>query len=84
MVKLEVYLSDGCWTCGETRQIVADVAPEFPEVVVRLIEIDGQPLPESVFAVPTYLVNGRVVSLGNPTREELRQKLLHVLYPAAA
>ena len=50
----------------------------FPEATVELVDIQGSPLPEYVFAVPTYVLNGRVISLGNPTRQELSQKLLAV------
>ena len=75
MVKLQVYITDGCWSCAETRRIVADVAPCFPTVLVEFLDMTTSDRPESVFAVPTYLLNGRVISLGNPTRTELSQQL---------
>lgn len=75
MNKLQVYIAPDCWTCDETESIVADVAPQFPEVTVEVINLENVDRPENVFAVPTYVLNGRVISLGNPTRAELRQKL---------
>jgi hypothetical protein len=71
---LHVYIADDCWSCQETRRIVADVTDQFPETQVELRDMN-QDKPEYVFAVPTYVLNGRVISLGNPTREELFQKL---------
>jgi hypothetical protein len=37
------------------------------------------PPPDPVVAVPTYLLNGRVVSLGNPYPEELFARLHEVV-----
>ena len=74
MVKLQVYITDGCWNCEETRRIVADVAPKYPAVQIEFLDMLSD-RPDAVFAVPTYLLNGRVISLGNPTRNELSQQL---------
>ena len=78
MIKLQVYISTDCWTCEESERIAADVAAQFPDVHVQLVDIHAGEMPECVFAVPTYLINGRIVSLGNPTREALYQKLISV------
>jgi glutaredoxin len=78
---LHVYIADDCWSCHETRRIVADIMPQFPEVHIELRDM-SQDKPDDVFAVPTYMLNGRVISLGNPTREELRQKLTNALHLA--
>jgi hypothetical protein len=75
MVKLQVVVSDECWTCAEARRVVADVADRFPDVTVELVDMQSNERPDAVFAVPTYLLNGRVIFLGNPTRLELSQKL---------
>ncbi len=71
---LHIYVTDDCWSCRETGRIVADVAPYFPEAAIDLRPLDAA-APDDVFAVPTYVLNGRVIFLGNPTREELSQKL---------
>ena len=76
MMRMDVYVKDDCWTCEETHRIVADVAPHFPEVEVQLLNLEEVPRPEEVFAVPTYMLNGRVIFLGNPIRDELCQKLI--------
>lgn len=65
---LEVYVTEHCPGCAEAHQIAANIARDYPQVTVNIIDI-GQPgtlVPEAVFATPTYLLNSRVVSLGNP------------------
>ena len=78
---LHVYIADDCWSCRETYRIVADMRSQFPDVDIEMRDM-SQEKPEDVFAVPTYVLNGRVISLGNPTREELRQKLTNALHRA--
>mgnify|MGYP002713032385 CR=1 FL=1 len=75
MMQLQVYISQDCWTCEETIRIVEDVAPQFPEIMVEVLDTGETPMPDGVFAVPTYVLNGRIISLGNPTRKELNSKL---------
>ena len=43
------------------------------EIEVRDVNDEGRP--SQVFATPTYILNGRTIFLGNPTQEELAQKL---------
>jgi hypothetical protein len=75
MAKLDVYVAEECWACEETRRIVADVAPQFPEVAIKLRDINNGNVPSRVFATPTYVLDDRVIYMGNPTREELKEKL---------
>ena len=75
MMKLQVYISDDCWTCEESRRIASDVSTRFPDVMVELLDLARVQRPPDVFATPTYVLNGRVISLGNPIRTELWRKL---------
>ncbi len=75
MVKLQVFISNDCWSCDEARRIAASVATQFPEVTVELLNIEEIESPPDVFAIPTYKVNGQVIFLGNPTPQALSQKL---------
>lgn len=79
MVKLHVYVREDCWTCAESHRIVAELAPQFPQLSVELIDIDTPNRPENVFAVPTYVLDGRIISLGNPYRDELRRKIKNAI-----
>jgi Thioredoxin domain len=77
--RLEVYVSSECLNCDEALSLADEAAARYPGVVVRVIDLgqlDGRPPPDPVVAVPTYVLNGRVVSLGNPYPEELFALLL--------
>jgi hypothetical protein len=76
MSKLDVYIEESCWGCAESKRIVADIAPQFPGVDFELRNLDDARRPDTVFATPTYVLDGRVIFMGNPTREELVQRLL--------
>ena len=75
MSKLAVYIEDSCWTCAESRRIVGLVAPLVPTVEIELRDLSDERRPPSVFASPTYVLDGQVIFLGNPTVEELVEKL---------
>ncbi len=81
MPKLDVYITEECWACAEARQIVADLSPQFPEVKMELRDLADERKPSTVFATPTYILDGRTIFLGNPTRDELRQKLNNAQAP---
>ena len=72
-----MYVSSECLNCDEAVRLAEEAAARFPGVVVRLIDLDrnGSPPPDPVVAVPTYVLNGRVISLGNPYPEELFARL---------
>jgi len=73
---LDVVVKPGCPTCDEARRLVRCIADRFPELSVRVIELDGSaPPPEPVVATPTYLLDGRVIALGNPDVDELARAI---------
>ena len=80
MHTLTVYIADDCWSCTETRRILKEVAPHFPELQLNVVNTEKGPLPDGVFAVPTYLLDGKIISLGNPTREALQKRLQTTLH----
>jgi hypothetical protein len=66
---LEIFVMPLCFGC----QIAEDMARRIrshhlSNVDVRLIDLSDPTVtrPDSVFAVPTYQINGRVICLGNP------------------
>jgi alkyl hydroperoxide reductase subunit AhpF len=76
--RLDVYVSGECPNCGEAAELAEQAAARYPTIVVRVIDLDlldGGPPPDPVVAVPTYLLNGRVISLGNPYPEDLFTRL---------
>ena len=74
---MEVYVSSECLNCGEAVRLAEEAAARFPSASVHVIDLglDQGPLPDAIVAVPTYLPDGRVVSLGNPDPEELFARL---------
>jgi hypothetical protein len=77
--RLDVYVSSECFNCTESVSLAAEAAQRFPVVAVRVIDLD-QPrghgrLPDQLVAVPTYVLDGQVISLGNPYPEELFARL---------
>jgi glutaredoxin len=83
VTKLDIYVADDCWACEETRRIAAEIEPLYPNVDIELRDLADECKPESVFATPTYVLDGRTIFLGNPTRKELEQKLFAALQAAA-
>lgn len=72
---LKIYFAAHCWGCDQAQALGTRMRSLYPELTVELIDLNGKEVekPEEVFAVPTYVLNGRVVSLGNPNPERLRK-----------
>ena len=70
---LKVFMAEDCANCVEAHAIAADIAQAYPNLVVEVIDIAHNPaqVPEVVFATPTFMFNNRIVSLGNPTLDEV-------------
>lgn len=70
---LKIFIRDDCPSCLEAQQVAVRVEQDFPQLKVEIIDLaDPQVIvPEAVFATPTYMLNNRVVSLGNPSPAEV-------------
>lgn len=75
--ELDIFIEPNCDNCRRGLEIAADVRRRLPDVEVRVIDITdpGSDPPDRVFAVPTYLIDGRIYSLGNPDLERLLTEL---------
>ena len=66
---LEIFVAPGCIASETARGLAGTVrALGRPGLEIRLVDL-GEPgavRPPAVFAVPTYLLDGQVISLGNP------------------
>ncbi len=75
---LDIYVGPNCFGCDAAHAIAHEIQVlALPGVHIRVIDL-GDPAnvrPASVFAVPTYLLNNRVLSLGNPEVDWLRDQL---------
>lgn len=76
-VTLRVYVEAGCTTCAHALELMERVREEFPGVIVEAIDVgvSSDQLPQEVFAVPTVLLNDRVISLGTPSWERLVEEI---------
>ena len=71
-MKLTVYPEEGCLGCERARQIAAEVERSNDAVDVEVLDLaEVTVIPEAVIAVPAYVLDGRLVFLGNPRLAEL-------------
>jgi thiol-disulfide isomerase/thioredoxin len=70
---LKIFVTDDCPSCIEARTVAARIEQNYPDLIVEVIDMtDSQAVvSEAVFATPTYMLNNRVVSLGNPKLDEV-------------
>ncbi len=73
---LDIYITNVCTNCGEAL-LIAERAQSIAGLHVSVVNLDqpGQSIPPHVVAVPTYMLDGKVVSLGNPERENFLSML---------
>jgi len=83
-VWVDIFVAAGCYSCIYSKEVAAGIRQDFPQVRVRLIDIAVSPdrIPEEVFATPTYLLNDRLWSLGNPSPQDVRDRLSAALADA--
>jgi thiol-disulfide isomerase/thioredoxin len=72
-VILKIFVAKHCPTCQEAYKIATHVAQTFPTVDVKLIDVGVSPVdvPDNVFATPTFILNDRIISLGNPSLQDV-------------
>ena len=74
---LKVFISSGCYGCQRARELALWVQELQPRLEVRVVDLAADPDADMdvVFAVPTYLHNGKPLFLGNPSPQELQMWL---------
>jgi len=74
---LKIFVAEHCPTCRAAFELAAQVQQTFPETRVQLIDVEKSPadVPDSVFATPTFMLNNRIISLGNPSLPEITAQL---------
>ncbi|RIK42902.1 MAG: hypothetical protein DCC55_07490 [Chloroflexi bacterium] len=75
--QITIYVAKHCTTCDYSYQVAEEIRRKFPHVQVRIVDLEQttEVIPEIVFATPTYLLDGRVWSLGNPSPAHVEQTL---------
>jgi hypothetical protein len=79
-MKLQVYISQHCTSCNHSVALGQAVASHFDDVTVQIIDLDDPSTakPDAVFAVPTFLLDGQLLCLGNQEEEWLTRRLEQV------
>lgn len=74
---LRIYVARHCESCTEALRLAEEVRQKHQTVNVEVIDLDAEEGRnwDDVFSVPTYLLNGKVISLGNPSLAELEMRL---------
>lgn len=81
MPVLRIYIAAHCWTCDEAIRLAGEVRERFANLKLELIDLDkeGDENLDNVFSVPTYVLDGRTISLGNPPPDQLFNRLTEAL-----
>jgi predicted thioredoxin/glutaredoxin len=80
---LRLYIAQHCPTCRDALRIVDGIQRRLAAVDVQVInlETEGAENIDGVFSVPTYVLDGRTLSLGNPDPEQLLRVLSELSTP---
>lgn len=68
---LQVFVSPGCAGCRIARELVDSVRRLRPCQPVEVIDVGAVAAPPGLVGTPTYRLDDRIISLGNPTLEDL-------------
>ncbi|MGD9714429.1 MAG: thioredoxin family protein [Thermomicrobiales bacterium] len=78
--ELSVYIEEGCSGCDFARQLASQLDAEFANLKVIMVDIATiDSLPDEVVAVPAYVLNNRLASLGNPSVTEMEELIRRVV-----
>lgn len=75
---LEIYIARHCFRSPETLRLATEIKRRLPRLRVQIKVLDDiTPAGTSIFATPSYLLDGRLIFLGNPQAllAERRRKL---------
>jgi hypothetical protein len=77
MSALRIYVTRACEFCEYARALGRRVTEEVPGVAVEVVDLDEPrtDVPPEVVAVPAFMLDGVLVSLGNPSWERLAEVL---------
>lgn len=73
---LQVFVEPTCETCRRAIVLAEGVDQAYPQLAVRIVDIrEPEAERDDVFAVPTFVLNDRVLSLGTPLESKLREEI---------
>ncbi len=72
--ELAIYVSQACEVCAYAQTLAQRIRRDYAHVHVQVIDLAAvDAVPAQVFATPTYLLDGRVWSLGNPSDRQIEE-----------
>ena len=74
---LEIVITPHCFGCARARTLAATIAAHDPALDVRVVDLSepGAQAPPGLVAVPSYVLNGRILFVGNPTQAAMAAAL---------
>lgn len=75
--QLKIYVRTQCTGCAEAYNTANHIQKNYPYLLVEVIDLDNPAVaaPNNVFATPTYVLDNKVVSLGNPDHNDIAEWL---------
>jgi hypothetical protein len=78
MSVIRVFIDEHCLGCQRAQELVEQVqASDLSADIGAVLVDEGAEIPDSLFALPTWYVDGKIWMLGNPSLEELKKFLLN-------
>jgi len=70
---LTVYTATHCPVYNRTWNLVAQLNQHHPQIPMQVINLDDPEIerPSLVIGTPTYMWNGKIIFLGNPSETDL-------------
>jgi hypothetical protein len=70
---LTVYTATHCPVYNRTWNLVAQLNQHHPQIPMQVINLDDPDIerPSLVIGTPTYMWNGKIIFLGNPSETDL-------------
>jgi len=74
---LTIYTATHCPVNNRTCKLVDQLHRQYPNIPMQVINLDDPNVewPSFVIGTPTYVWNGRVIFLGNPSETDLITQL---------
>ena len=73
---LQVFVEPACDTCRRAIRLAEGVDAAYAQLAVDIVDIRScESERDDVFAVPTFVLNDRLLSLGNPQESTLRREI---------
>jgi hypothetical protein len=75
--QLQVYYDSNCTTALFTQELISSVRNLRPRLSIEVVDLNklNVQVPNTIVAVPAYVLNGDTIFMGNPTHQALIERL---------